>query len=219
MFLWRGCSLRPLRTVRFLLERPHHHGATQFPDDDLRMVVARAPSAPVFAETAPVALTGTVGTSLTRTFTATGTPTPAVGVVDRAQLPPGMTFTDDPDTDAPTLSGKATAAGKFDFMVSATNGTAPPRRNLASDGGHHRSSGHRSADDQIPRLTPCQVRAHGSSAQHSHTHPMSHRHHSPVRRIGRADGHHVHLPAPRQQHTLRPDAVTVSRRPPETVTR
>lgn len=89
------------------------------------MVVAQAPSAPVFVETAPVALTGTVGTSLTRTFTATGTPTPAVGVVDRAQLPPGMTFTDDPDTDAPILSGKATAAGKFDFMVSATNGAAP----------------------------------------------------------------------------------------------
>lgn len=33
---------------------------------------------------------------------------------------------------------------------------------------------------------------------------MSHRHHSPVRRIGRADGHHVHLPAPRQQQALRP---------------
>lgn len=89
------------------------------------MVVARAPSAAVFAETAPVAPTGTVGTSLTHTFTATGTPTPAVGVADRAQLPPAMTFTDDPDTDAPTLSGKATVAGKFDFMVSATNGTAP----------------------------------------------------------------------------------------------
>lgn len=79
----------------------------------------------MFAETAPVALTGTVGTSLTRTFTATGTLTPAVGVVDRAHLPPGMTFTDDADTDAPTLSRKATTAGQFDFMVSAMNGTAP----------------------------------------------------------------------------------------------
>lgn len=33
---------------------------------------------------------------------------------------------------------------------------------------------------------------------------MSHPHHSPGRRIGRAGGHHVHLPTPRQLHTLRP---------------
>ena len=92
---------------------------------DVTMAVAPTPVAPVFADTAPVALAGTVGTGLTRTFTATGTPAPAVTVVDPAKLPPGTTFANDPATGVPTLSGTPTVAGKFDFMVTATNGTAP----------------------------------------------------------------------------------------------
>lgn len=92
---------------------------------DVTMVVALAPAAPVFADTAPVALTGTVGTVLTRTFAVTGTPAAAVTVVDPAKLPPGTTFANDPVTGVPTLSGTPTVAGKFDFMVTATNGTAP----------------------------------------------------------------------------------------------
>ncbi|WP_222839796.1 pentapeptide repeat-containing protein [Rhodococcus sp. WS3] len=80
----------------------------------------RAPNIPN-----PVALTGAVGTSLTRTFTATGTPAPTVTVVDPATLPPGTTFANDPVTGLPTLSGTPTTAGKYDFMVTATNGTAP----------------------------------------------------------------------------------------------
>lgn len=81
--------------------------------------------APTFTDTAPVALIGTGGTSLTRTFTVTGTPAPAVTVVDPTKLPPGTTFANDPVTGVPTLSGTPTAAGKYNFMVTATNGTTP----------------------------------------------------------------------------------------------
>ncbi|NMM92570.1 hypothetical protein B2J88_51535 [Rhodococcus sp. SRB_17] len=93
---------------------------------DVTMTVAPTPVAPVFADTTPVALTGTVGTVLTRTFTATGTPNPTVTVVDPTQLPPGMTFANDPVTGVPTLSGTPTAAGSYTFTLTADNGVGAP---------------------------------------------------------------------------------------------
>jgi len=80
-----------------------------------------------FDDTAPVALTGTVGTTLTRGFTATGTPAPAVTVVDPAKLPPGTTFANDPVTGVPTLSGTPITAGIFDFALTAANGVGTPK--------------------------------------------------------------------------------------------
>ncbi|MDE8647623.1 hypothetical protein PXH69_21850 [Rhodococcus qingshengii] len=93
---------------------------------DVTATVSPAPAAPVFADTAPVTLTGTVGTSLSRSFTAIGTPTPAVTVVDAAKLPPGTTFAKDPVTGVPTLSGTPTAAGSYKFRLAADNGVGAP---------------------------------------------------------------------------------------------
>ncbi|WP_157109640.1 Ig domain-containing protein [Rhodococcus sp. WMMA185] len=87
---------------------------------------------PAFVDTTSVALTGTVGTSLTRTFTATGTPDPVVTVVDPAKLPPGMTFANDPATGLPTLSGTPTAAGSYPFTLTADNGVGAPVRLTAT---------------------------------------------------------------------------------------
>ncbi|GAA3146012.1 hypothetical protein GCM10020255_024150 [Rhodococcus baikonurensis] len=80
----------------------------------------------MFADTAPVTLTGTVGTSLSRSFTATGTPTPVVTVVDPAKLPPGTVFAKDPVTGVPTLSGTPTAVGSYKFRLAADNGIGAP---------------------------------------------------------------------------------------------
>ena len=82
---------------------------------------------PAFDDTAPVALTGTVGTTLRRAFAAAGTPAPAVTVVDPAKLPPGTTFANDPVTGVPTLSGTPTTAGIFDFTLTAANGVGTPK--------------------------------------------------------------------------------------------
>lgn len=82
---------------------------------------------PAFDDTAPVALTGTVGTTLTRAFAIAGMPAPAVTVVDPATLPPGTTFANDPVTGVPTLSGTPTTAGIFNFTLTAANGVGTPK--------------------------------------------------------------------------------------------
>ncbi|MET3959984.1 hypothetical protein ABIE52_006919 [Rhodococcus sp. OAS809] len=52
-------------------------------------------------------------------------------------------------------------------------------------------------------LAPCQVRAHGSSAQHSHAHPMSHPHHRD-HEFTRASAERSHRGGFRQHHTRHP---------------
>ncbi|WP_157662991.1 hypothetical protein [Prescottella equi] len=103
-------------------ERCCHAGFPTLPAPTIPTLVG-----PAFVDTTPVTLTGTVGTSLTRNFTATGTPAPAVTVVDPAKLPPGTTFTNDPVTGVPTLSGTPTTAGIFDFTLTAANGVGTPK--------------------------------------------------------------------------------------------
>ncbi|NMM84414.1 hypothetical protein B2J88_08570 [Rhodococcus sp. SRB_17] len=83
------------------------------------LTVAAAPAAPAFTDTAPVALDGVVGTSLTREFPVTGNPTPTVTVVDPATLPAGMTFTDG------VLSGAPTTPGVYPFTLKAASSTTP----------------------------------------------------------------------------------------------
>ncbi|MDI9917312.1 putative Ig domain-containing protein, partial [Rhodococcus sp. IEGM 1379] len=73
-------------------------------------------TAPAFTDTTPVTLNAVTGTALTREFTVTGYPTPAVAVLDETTLPTGMTFTNN------TLTGTPTAAGTYTFTLTASNG-------------------------------------------------------------------------------------------------
>ncbi|MFD4785420.1 pentapeptide repeat-containing protein [Rhodococcus qingshengii] len=72
--------------------------------------------APAFADAAPVALTGTVGTELIHTLDVTGTPAPTLTATG---LPDWLTLTDG------VLTGTPVAAGRYTFLVVAANGTAP----------------------------------------------------------------------------------------------
>lgn len=69
---------------------------------------------PVFSAASPD-LNATVGTPYSYTFTATGLPAPTLATT--GTLPPGLLF----DATTGTLSGTPTAAGAFDFAVTATN--------------------------------------------------------------------------------------------------
>ena len=71
--------------------------------------------APAFADAAPVALTGTVGTELIHTLDVTGTPAPTLTATG---LPDWLTLTDG------VLTGTPVAAGRYTFLVVAANGTA-----------------------------------------------------------------------------------------------
>lgn len=83
------------------------------------VTVARFTAAPVFADTAPVTLSGIVGTELPHTFTVTGTPDPQV-TVSAGVLPAGLSL-----SAAGVLSGAPTTAGPIKFTITAANGTAP----------------------------------------------------------------------------------------------
>ncbi|NMM84433.1 hypothetical protein B2J88_08665 [Rhodococcus sp. SRB_17] len=91
------------------------------------VTVTPYPVAPTFVNPPMQQLRAVVGTAFTPvTFTATGTPEPiTINVTDKTQLPPGMTFENDPVTDVPTLAGTPTTAGSYTFTVTATNGTTP----------------------------------------------------------------------------------------------
>ena len=75
--------------------------------------------APAFTDTAPVTLSGTVGTELPHTFTVTGTPTPQINVT-AGELPDGLTL-----SAAGVLSGIPTTPGPVSFTITAANGTTP----------------------------------------------------------------------------------------------
>jgi len=77
-------------------------------------------AAPGFAASAPVTLSGTVGTELPHTFTATGTPAPQITVTVGA-LPDGLTL-----TSAGVLTGAPTAPGPINFTITADNGVGTP---------------------------------------------------------------------------------------------
>ncbi|WP_420910848.1 putative Ig domain-containing protein [Rhodococcus sp. OK519] len=82
--------------------------------------IVPAPVAPAFADVSPVLLTGTVGTSLSRSFTTTGFPAPAVTVTSGV-LPDGLAV-----SAAGVLSGTPTAAGAHTVTLSAANGVGSP---------------------------------------------------------------------------------------------
>lgn len=73
--------------------------------------------APAFTSAAPAG--GVVSTAYTHTFTATGSPAPVFAVSSGA-LPAGLGL-----SGAGVLSGTPTAAGTFNFTVSASNGVLP----------------------------------------------------------------------------------------------
>jgi Putative Ig domain len=65
---------------------------------------------------------GTVGTSYTQTFTATGGTTPYTWSREAGSLPAGLTF-----TAGGTLSGTPTAGGSFNFTIRVTDSGATPQ--------------------------------------------------------------------------------------------
>ncbi|KAB2582962.1 hypothetical protein BS297_23160 [Rhodococcus erythropolis] len=121
----------PARTSGVLYNSCSHSAGTQFPIgttlvtctvDTVRgagigtFTVNVSTQAPAFADAAPVALTGTVGTELIHTLDVTGTPAPPLTATG---LPDWLTLTDG------VLSGTPVAAGRYTFLVVASNGTAP----------------------------------------------------------------------------------------------
>jgi hypothetical protein len=94
---------------------------------------------PATSEDSPLALTATVGTAFSHTFTATGVPAPTYALAwfdpeyadpsdptdtPESQLPDGMTFDASTGVLSVTDVSKFTSADVFDFAVTATSGDA-----------------------------------------------------------------------------------------------
>jgi large repetitive protein len=81
------------------------------------------PVAPTITSTASDTVLG--GSAFNDTITATGTPTPAIGVSPQSTLPAGVTLTDNGDGTATLAGTSAVAAGVYTFTVTARNGVSP----------------------------------------------------------------------------------------------
>lgn len=92
--------------------------ATNSVDETTEQYVVSVTQAPAITSTTPPA--ATVGSNYSFTVTATGYPTPTFAVSSGA-LPDGLTL----DADSDNITGTPTAAGSFEFTITASNGSDP----------------------------------------------------------------------------------------------